>query len=103
MPHLVGTPAHMAPQQVTDGMVIDGTDLFAFGVMLFEMLTGTLPWCGSIALALAEARFTGERHRRALRPDLDAQWDDVLRQCLARSRDDRPRDAAWVARALDLG
>lgn len=103
MPHLVGTPAYMAPEQVTGGMVLDGTDLFAFGVILFEMLTGTLPWRGTTALELAEARLVGERPSvRALCPAIDPRWDEVIRHCLACERRERPKDAAAVARALDL-
>jgi serine/threonine-protein kinase len=104
MPHLVGTPAYMAPEQVTGGMLLDGTDLFAFGVILFEMLTGALPWSGATAIELAEARLIGARpSARARRPDVDPTWDEVIRHCLACERTARPEDAATVARALGLG
>jgi serine/threonine-protein kinase len=103
MPHLVGTPAYMAPEQVTGGTLLDGTDLFSFGVILYEMITGELPWRGDTAIALAEARLIGERpSARALVPELDPRWDEVIRACLAQNREDRPKRAAEVARALDL-
>ncbi len=103
MPHLVGTPAYMAPEQVTGGTILDGTDLFAFGVILYEMATGDLPWRGSTALELAEARLAGERpSARTLRPDLDPAWDDVIRACMAIKLEDRPRRAAEVVQALGL-
>jgi serine/threonine-protein kinase len=103
MPHLVGTPAYMAPEQVTGGTLLDGTDLFAFGVILYEMITGELPWRGATAIELAEARLVGERpSARAMRPELDPIWDDVIRACLAQRREDRPKRAAEVARALGL-
>ena len=103
MPHLVGTPAYMAPEQVTGGTILDGTDLFAFGVILYEMATGELPWRGSSAIELAEARLAGERpSARALRPDLDPAWDDVIRACMAIKLADRPRRVADVAQALGL-
>jgi serine/threonine-protein kinase len=103
MPHLVGTPAYMAPEQVTGGTLLDGTDLFAFGVILYEMVTGLLPWRGSTAIELAEARLTGERpSARALRADLDPRWDEIIRACMAQKLDDRPKRAAEVAQMLGL-
>jgi len=103
MPHLVGTPAYMAPEQVAGGMVLDGTDLFSFGVILFEALTGELPWDGDTPMELANARLVGETPSpRALVPELDAKWDEVIRACLHRQRNQRPASAADVAKALGL-
>jgi serine/threonine protein kinase len=104
MPHLVGTPAYMAPEQVGGGMVLDGTDLFSLGVILFELITGELPWRGDTAMEMANARLVGPiPSPRALRPELDATWDETIRACLQRERNSRPGSAAEVARALGLG
>ncbi len=103
MPHLVGTPAYMAPEQVAGGMVLDGTDLFAFGVICYEALTGELPWDGDTPMELANARLVGDAPSpRALVPELDATWDDVIRACLHNQRTQRPASAADVAKALGL-
>jgi serine/threonine-protein kinase len=103
MPHLVGTPAYMAPEQVTGGTVGDGTDLFAFGVIVYELLTGQLPWRGANAFELAQARLTGETPSiRTIRPDIDATWDDTVRALLAVDQGVRPKSARWVANALGL-
>jgi len=103
MPHLLGTPAYMAPEQVTGGMVLDGTDLFSFGVIVFELLTGQLPWCGESAEAMANARLAGDTPSpRALRADIDPRWDAVTLHCLQRDREQRPASAAAVATALGL-
>ena len=101
MPHLVGTPAYMAPEQVDGGEIGEGTDLFAFGVIAFEALTGTLPWQGATALELANARLTSEpASLRALRPDLDPVWENVITACLRRDRRARPQRATDVSEAL---
>ena len=103
MPHLVGTPAYMAPEQVTGGTVYQQTDLFSFGVIVFELLTGDLPWHGATAHDLAHARLTGETpSMRKLRPEIDAAWDEVVRSCLRVEQGERPNSAASVAEALRL-
>ena len=103
MPHLVGTPAYMAPEQVTGGTVLDGTDLFAFGVILYEMIAGGLPWRGANALELARARLSGPRPSvREAVPAADPRWDEVIRACLELRLEDRPKDVTEVVRALAL-
>ncbi len=103
MPHLIGTPAYMAPEQVTGGMVLDGTDLFSLGVILFELLTGDLPWHGDSPIALANARLEGDvPSPRAVRADIDPAWDAAIRHCLQRERPQRPASATEVARALGI-
>ena len=103
MPHLIGTPAYMAPEQVTGGTVLEGTDLFSFGVIVFELLTGDLPWHGANALELAHARLKGDPpSMRARRPEIDAAWDNVVRDCLQVDIAKRPKSAAAIATALGL-
>ena len=102
-PHLIGTPAYMAPEQVEGRDLFEGTDLFSFGVILFELLTGKLPWCGASLLELARARLTGPTPSpRAIDPTIDPVWDAVVQRCLCRERDARWASAAEVARALAL-
>src|SRR5689334_20242892 len=53
----VGTPAYMAPEQVTrDRAIGPAADIYAFGVVLFEMMTGAVPFARDTALATAAAR-----------------------------------------------
>jgi eukaryotic-like serine/threonine-protein kinase len=104
MAHLVGTPAYMAPEQVTGGVVVEATDLFSLGVILFELLTGEPPWRGATLLELAQARLTGDvPSPRALRPDLDPAWDAAIVQCLQREACLRPRSAAALGQMIGLG
>ena len=60
---IVGTPGYAAPEQWTTGHVDERADLFALGVMLFEMVAGRRPFAGHDALALATAMLSQEAPR----------------------------------------
>jgi len=101
--HLLGTPAYMSPEQAEGGELSRGTDLFSFGVIMFEMLTGKLPWHGATPLELASARLTGATPvPRALDATIDPVWDAVVQRCLARDPAARPTSASEIAQALGL-
>jgi serine/threonine protein kinase len=101
--HLLGTPAYMAPEQVTGGTLLDTTDVFALGVILFEMVTGCLPFAGPTPIEMARARLAGEPPSpRALRPAVDPRWDEVIRACLAIEPKQRPASTAALRDALAL-
>jgi eukaryotic-like serine/threonine-protein kinase len=94
-----GTPLFMAPE-VFDRRVPDArSDLFALGAMLFQLLTGTLPFPGSDPVTIRAMQTDPEK----LAPRLD-HVPPVLRRivldCLAEQRDSRPADARVVARRL---
>lgn len=92
-----GMPAYMAPEQV-EGKTIDGrTDLYAFGAMLFERVTGRMAWEGTSPFLVASARLTQPPpDPRAVRRDLPEALAAAIVRCLARAPGDR------FARAKDL-
>jgi len=101
---LRGTPAYMAPEQVAGGEVGPAADLYALGVVLYEMMTGQLPFDGGTAMEVALRRLTARpRPPRQLAPDLDPRWERTILRCLEREPQRRFAGAGEVSTALREG
>ncbi len=101
---LVGTPDYMAPEQVEGKPVTPSTDVYALGIVLYEMLTGRRPFRAETPFASALLRITGPPPTtpRKLNPDVPDAWDRAIMRCLARRPEDRLPDATAVVDALEL-
>src|SRR5215470_14726709 len=98
---MIGTPEYMAPEQVTGGAITPSTDLYALGVVMYEMVTGELPFSGDTPLATAAKRIQeSPRPPELVRPGLDRRWSDVILRCLHREPERRFRKADEVRAAL---
>lgn len=99
---ILGTPSYMAPEQVTGGTVTPVTDVYAFGVVLYEMVTGSVPFQGETALATAVKRLKEPPPSPRLRaPDLDPAWEAAILRCLAVEPRDRFGSIREVVAALE--
>ncbi|MGC9945160.1 MAG: protein kinase [Bryobacteraceae bacterium] len=97
----LGTPSYMAPEQLEGGSVTAAADIYAFGVVLYEMLSGTLPFGGQSPASVAMKRLTvAPVAPRAHVPELDAKWQKAILRCLERDPAARFASAADVAAAL---
>jgi tetratricopeptide (TPR) repeat protein len=101
---IVGTPGYMAPEQVEGGAITAAVDIYALGVVLYEMVTGRLPFVGDTPLSTAAKRLTEPplSPRRHV-PDLDPRWERVILRALARAPGDRFQSAADLERAFAGG
>ncbi|RPH66919.1 MAG: serine/threonine protein kinase, partial [Myxococcaceae bacterium] len=99
---LLGTPEYMAPEQVSGGEVGPAADIYALGLVLYEMLTGSLPFAGATPLEVAVKR-VNERPPppRSVVPELDLRWNAAVLKCLERVPEARFSTAADVVRFLD--
>jgi len=97
----IGTPAYMAPEQLIGGTLSAATDIYALGVMLYEALTGTVPFSGETAIEAAMKRL----HQPPPMPsslvkNLDPRWDAAILRCLEREPPKRFRSVLDVVRAV---
>lgn len=98
---MVGTLKYMSPEQV-QGLTVDArADLFAAGVVLYQLLTGARPFNGSGDYAIIQQILTRQPDPpTTVNPGLPSEMDAVIARALAKSRDDRYQDARAFDTAL---
>lgn len=98
---VLGTPSYMSPEQLA-GKKVDGrSDLFSLGVMMFQMLTGRLPFQGESMAALMY-KIANETHPSpdSIRPELHRCTGIIINRALAKDRDKRYKSGAQMAADL---
>lgn len=99
---VAGTPSYMAPEQLAEGTIGPGTDLYALGVLVFELLTGRLPFeATSLGQLLRLVGRQAPPRVDSLRPDIPAGVASLLAELLEPQLSRRPADAGAVADRLD--
>jgi serine/threonine-protein kinase len=99
--NIMGTAEYISPEQVKGKRGDARTDLYALGIMLYEMLTGRTPFQGSNPFALMNARLkTAPVPAREIVPDLSPQLDCILCRALERNPDFRYGSALEFAHDL---
>ncbi len=98
---ILGTAAYMSPQQVT-GQEVDGrTDLFSLGVLMYELLTGRLPFVGDRAVAVAHAILHEDPITiRELAPEVPADLEHIVMKAMMKNVAERYQSAAEMAEDL---
>jgi eukaryotic-like serine/threonine-protein kinase len=100
---IIGTPAYMAPEQIRGGNLTPAVDIYALGVVAFEMLTGEVPFAEGSVPSLVRRLEEPAPTPRQFVSDLDPRLESVILRCLERDPQDRFASSAEVARALDDG
>jgi eukaryotic-like serine/threonine-protein kinase len=98
---LIGTAAYLAPEQVTSNAADQRTDVYAAGVMLFELLTGQQPHTGETPLAVAYQHVNSVVPApSSVNPDLPPALDSLVAIATSRDPELRPADARHYLHAI---
>lgn len=99
---IIGTPAYMAPEQA-QGEKLDGrSDIYSLGVVLFQALSGELPFKANTPMGVAVAHITEPvPSLLARRADLPRGFEEVIRKTLDKDRTKRYQTAAELAQAIN--
>jgi serine/threonine protein kinase len=100
---VLGSPAHMAPEQIEGGDVDGRADVFGIGVLMYECLVGHLPFLGNnpaqvLRRVLDGVYASAERER----PSVGKVWSQILDRALARKAEARFHDAGAMREAIAL-
>jgi len=97
-----GTPAYMAPEQAQSQPLSEASDWYAFGVMLYEALTGELPHTGSVFELMRSKLERDPPPPRQLNPDVPVALNELCVALLARDPSARPQGSAVLERLASL-
>ena len=98
---VMGTPAYMAPEQIEGGEITEQTDIYAFGIVLYELLTGRVPFTASSPRAVLTKHLQeAPVPLRTVRPEVPASVERVVMQALEKQPQARQRDMGEVLGGL---
>jgi dipeptidyl aminopeptidase/acylaminoacyl peptidase len=99
---IVGTPAYMSPEQAQSGHVDARADIYAMGVILYEMLTGKQPYKADTPMGVVVKHIT-DPVPEILRdnPELPPELDEIIKKCMDKNPDNRYATLTDLAMALN--
>jgi eukaryotic-like serine/threonine-protein kinase len=99
---LVGTPHYISPEQAMNAEKLDeGTDIYSFGVMIYEMVLGRLPFNSeSVITVIEDHMFTAPPAPTSIKPSISTELETVLLKALAKKREERFDKVSGLVRAF---
>jgi len=99
---IIGTPEYMSPEQVEGKETDQRSDIYSLGVVLYEMLTGKVPFEGEGTFSIAiKHRDETPPHPRELNPELSPELSGIILKCMAKEKERRYQSALDLLRDLD--
>ena len=100
--YVLGTPSYMSPEQIRDSHAVDGrSDIYSLGVMLYELLTGGLPFCGVTHSVLQQVQRGEPRAPRRVNHNIPRDLETICLKAMAKDMKVRYATAGEFARAAD--
>jgi serine/threonine protein kinase/tetratricopeptide (TPR) repeat protein len=101
---VIGTPHYMSPEQVKGEPAGLRSDIYSLGIILYEMLTGAVPFTGSSVFEVMIQRVQRPpRPAREVNPEIPGYLDKILERCLAMDPEARYQSVAEILKDLDSG
>ena len=98
---IIGTPAYMSPEQAHGGAIDERSDIYSLGVVLFEMLSGELPFQADTPIGFAIKRITDPvPNILEFKSELSIQIRDLIQKAMAKRPEERFESAGSFARAF---
>jgi serine/threonine-protein kinase len=101
---IVGTPYFMSPEQIRGDVVDARSDIYSFGALMFELITGDHLFSGSTAVGVLTKHLTADPDapsNRAPKLGIDPRVDQICLKCLAKDSSQRWRSAAELAEEIE--
>lgn len=99
---MIGTPEYMSPEQVETKDVDSRSDIYSLGIILFEMLTGRLPFTGETPLSVAMKQKTSKPpDPQSLNPQIPADLNRMIFKCLEKDRNKRYQSVEEILNDLN--
>ncbi|HEV8323770.1 MAG TPA: protein kinase, partial [Myxococcota bacterium] len=100
---IMGTPTYMSPEQATGDPIDARSDIYSFGIILFQMVCGRTPFRGESLPALIQQHLNvAPPAPRSVNPALTVSLERVILRCLAKKREDRYQSMGEVVEALKV-
>jgi tetratricopeptide (TPR) repeat protein len=100
---MAGTPDYMAPEQFEGKATSPATDVYALGVVLYELFTGTHPFSAATPIAAAARRASHPHPPSSARRNIPRHWDHIIAKCLEYDPAQRFQTSSEVSKALLTG
>jgi eukaryotic-like serine/threonine-protein kinase len=96
----IGTPYYMAPEQILCGAIDKRTDIYALGVLLFQLLTGKMPFTATTAIEIIDKHINTPPPRASDFGPVPVEISAIIQKCLAKQPDDRFESVAELFATL---
>ena len=101
---LVGTVAYLSPELIRRGQALASSDIYAVGIVLYEMLTGSQPYLGQDAMQIAFQHATNRiAAPSSVRPEVSPELDSIVLWCTEPDAGNRPQSAGELLTAIEKG